>query len=137
VNFLLDSNAIIAILNSKPPSVRNKWLAVSRAGAHVATSSIVVFELLYGAYKSSRPRENVARLHTLLSSSLEVSPFELEDADSAGQVRAALEAKGQPIGPFDVLIAGQALRRGLTLVTANVGEFRRLPGLTLENWQKT
>jgi tRNA(fMet)-specific endonuclease VapC len=137
VSFLLDSDAIIAILNSKPPSVRNRWVAVSRTGAHVATSSIVFFELLCAAYKSSRPKENVARLHTLLSSSLNVMPFELEDADSAGQVRAILEAKGQPIGPFDVLIARQALRRGLTLVTANVGEFRRLPGLALENWQKT
>ena len=136
MSYLLDSNALIAILNGKPLAVRDRWISVGGAGALVATSSIVVFELTSGAHKSARPQENIARLATLLSSSLEVLAFDLDDADCAGRVRATLEAKGQPIGPFDVLIAGQALRRGLTLVTANTKEFRRVKGLALEDWAK-
>ena len=136
MSYLLDSNALIAILNGKPRAVRDRWVAVAGTSAAVATSSIVVFELSSGAYKSARPKKNIARLHTLLSSSLEVLAFDDEDADRAGQIRATLEAKGLPIGPFDVLIAGQALRRGLTLVTANTAEFRRVKGLALDNWEK-
>ncbi len=136
MSFLLDTNAIIAILNGKPLAVRDRWVSTIDTGASVATSSIVVFELSSGAYKSARPQENIARLQTLLSSSLEVLAFDIDDADSAGRIRAILEGKGQPIGPFDVLIAGQAIRRGLTLVTANTGEFRRVKGLAVANWAK-
>ena len=136
MSYLLDSNALIAILNGNPLAVRDRWIAISGMGPSVATSSIVVFELMSGAYKSARPKENVARLKTLLSSSLDVLEFDIEDADSAAQIRAMLEVKGQAIVPFDVLIAGQALRRGFTLVTANTGEFRRVKGLALENWAK-
>lgn len=136
MSFLLDSNAMIAILNGKPLSVRDRWVSTLGAGELVATSSVVVFELASGAYKSGRPKENVARLHTLLSSSLEVLAFDIDDAESAGQIRATLAAKGQPIGSYDLLIAGQALRRGLKLVTANVNEFRRVKGLAIVNWAK-
>lgn len=61
-------------------------------------------------------------------------PFETEAAKEAGRVRAVLESKGQMIGPYDILLAGQALANSLILVTANAGEFSRVPGLTLENW---
>jgi tRNA(fMet)-specific endonuclease VapC len=64
-----------------------------------------------------------------------VLAFDKEDARRAGEVRAMLASKGTPIGPYDVLIAGQALARGLVLVTDNTGEFRRVPRLRIENWQ--
>lgn len=136
MSYLLDANTLIGILNGKPLAVRDRWVAAAAAAADVATSSVVVFELAFGAYKSSRPDENLARLKKLLSSTLQVLEFDLDDAETAGLVRAELRAKGHPIGPFDVLIAGQALRRGLTLVTSNVGEFRRVKGLAAENWAK-
>ncbi|MCF6199147.1 MAG: type II toxin-antitoxin system VapC family toxin [Hyphomicrobiaceae bacterium] len=136
MSYLLDSNVLIAILNNRPQTVRDRWLEVSDEGGQVATSSIVIFELMYGAHKSARPKENIARLNTLLSSSLEVLPFDLADAEHAGLNRAILEAAGPPIGPFDLLIAGQALRNGLTLVTANTKEFARVKGLVLENWEE-
>jgi tRNA(fMet)-specific endonuclease VapC len=61
-------------------------------------------------------------------------PFEPEDAEEAGDIRAELERAGTPIGPYDVLIAAQARRRSALLVTANMGEFTRVPGLRIEDW---
>ncbi len=79
-------------------------------------------ELYFGAFKSVRVEENLARLGALR---LEVIPFDKEDAIAAGNIRATCALAGTPIGPFDTLIAGQALCRGLTLVTANTREFSR------------
>ena len=86
----------------------------------------------FGAYKSRRQAHNLALLDGLL---LEVLEFDKEDARQAGEIRAALAAKGTPIGPYDVLIAGQARARDLVLVTHNVGEFSRVDGLRVEDWQ--
>jgi tRNA(fMet)-specific endonuclease VapC len=94
LSFSLDSNAIIAILNNRPQSVRDKWLLVSKSDEHVTTSSIVIFELMYGAHKSALPKENIACLNVLLSSSLEVLPFDIADAEHVGLNRAVLEAAG-------------------------------------------
>lgn len=135
MSFLLDSNAIIAILGGKPESVRNRWQDRLAAGASVATSSIVMFELRFGAHKSARRKHNLARLDRLLASPLNVIAFDAGDADVAGEIRAALERKGQPIGPYDLLIASQAMRHGSTLVTANTREFHRVKGLNVENWE--
>ena len=71
-----------------------------------------------------------------LSPSLSAVSFDAEDAEIAGMQRAALEKVGRPIGPYDLLIAGQALRRNWTLVTANVSEFSRIKGLTWEDWSR-
>ena len=89
-------------------------------------------ELYYGAYKSGRPEENLARVEGLAFPVLE---FDREDARSAGEVRARLSGAGTPIGPYDVLIAGQALARKLILLTHNRKEFERVPGLRLEDWE--
>jgi tRNA(fMet)-specific endonuclease VapC len=134
VTRLLDTNVVVALLRNKPLAVRERYRAVLAAGDTLALSSIVVFELWYGAAKSSRVQENTERLRTLMSGDFELLDFDDEDARIAGQVRADLERVGTPIGSYDVLIAGQALRRGLTLVTANGSEFSRVPGLTLEDW---
>jgi tRNA(fMet)-specific endonuclease VapC len=106
---------------------------VSR-GAAIAVSSIVLYELWYGVARSARRRENAERLRVFLSGGIEVSAFDEEDARTAGDLRATLEGAGTPIGPYDLLIAAQALRTGATLVTANVAEFTRVPGLQWQDW---
>jgi tRNA(fMet)-specific endonuclease VapC len=102
----------------------------------VAISAISAFELWYGAAKSTRREANEERLQTFFCGPIILLPIDGEDARSAGHIRAALEAQWMPIGAYDILIAGQALRRGLTLVRANVGEFSRVQGLTLEDWAR-
>lgn len=131
---LLDTNAMIAVLNGRPAGVRERLSAAVRSGEAVATSSIVLFELQYGVARSRRKAENAERLRVLMSGPLQVIPLDEEDAMSAGDLRGRLKALGKPIGPFDLLIAGQALRRGATLVSANTREFGRVPDLRLEDW---
>jgi len=103
-------------------------------GSGIAVSSIAVFELWYGVAKSAYPDNNARQLAKFLAEGVALLPFDEEDAQVAGQVRAGLEAKGRPIGPYDVLLAGQALRHGLTLVTANAAEFARVPHLKWQDW---
>lgn len=134
MNFLLDTNAVVALLRNKPTSVRERYRAAKAAGDYLALSSVVLFELWYGVAKSSQVPENSERLRILLSGDLDLLDFDDEDARTAGQVRAALEKAGTPIGAYDVLIAGQALRRGLTVVTANTSEFSRVVGLSWHDW---
>lgn len=131
---LLDTNAVIAILNGRPPQVRERMVDSIGAERAVAISTIVLFELAYGAGKSARPRDNADRIATFLSGPLQVLAFESADAEEAGLLRARLERAGTPIGPFDCLIAGQALRHRATLVTANRREFTRVPGLLCDDW---
>ena len=97
-------------------------------------SSIAVFELWYGVGKSTRQDFNRKRLEVFLSGPIVVLPFEDADARTAGALRASLETSGRPIGAYDLLIAAQALRHGLTLVTANVSEFSRVTGLAWQDW---
>ncbi len=89
-------------------------------------------ELFYGAFKSPRSTQNVALIDALQFVVLE---FDKEDARQAGRLRAFLAGKGTPIGPYDALIAGQALSRSMILVTHNTSEFGRVPGLQMEDWQ--
>lgn len=96
----------------------------------------MLFELWYGVAKSSQVPENTERLRILLSGDLDLLDFDDEDARTAGQVRASLEKDGNQLGAHDVLIAGQALRRGLTVVTANTTELDRVTGLSWQDWTK-
>jgi tRNA(fMet)-specific endonuclease VapC len=134
LSYLLDTNACIALINGKPLPVRRRFEEASEGSAVIATSSVVMFELWYGVAKSARPEADADRLAVFLSGPVEVVDFDDHDARIAGQIRAALEAAGTPIGAYDVLIAGQALRRGSTVVTANASEFSRVPGLAWEDW---
>jgi len=136
VNYLLDTNACIAIINGTPAPVRSRLQKARTGRAEIFVSSIVAFELWYGVSKSSREELNTQRLATFLAGPIILLPFEHEDASSAGSVRAALEVSGKPIGAYDVLLAGQALQRQLTLVTANVSEFSRVKGLVWQDWAK-
>ena len=134
MTYLLDTNACIALINGRPEAVRRRFVRVSAAGDVIVTSSVVLFELWYGVAKSQRPKVNAERIATFLSGPLEVLDFTTEDAQHSGRVRAALEGLGKPIGAYDLLIAGQALRHKATLVTANSSEFGRVRGLRLQNW---
>lgn len=134
MTYLLDTNACIALINGRQPSVRERLEQAMKAGDVIAVSSVVAFELWYGVAKSVRKEDNTERLAAFLAGPLDLLAFDEEDAQVTGEIRARLEVAGTPIGAYDVLIAGQALRRGLTLVTANVSEFSRIAGLGWEDW---
>jgi tRNA(fMet)-specific endonuclease VapC len=136
VNYLLDTNACIALINGDVGSVRRRFEDAIGAEDNLYRSSVVVFELWYGVAKSSKMERNKASLAEFLSSPIQVIAFDSEDAHVAGVQRAALEKIGRPIGSCDFLIAGQALRRDWTLATANVSEFSRIKGLRWEDWAK-
>jgi len=130
VRFLLDTNAVIALLEDNRSVVaRIRTYLPSDFGI----SAIVHHELCFGAYKSMRVAANLQNVHAL---QFEVVPISKADAERAGEIRAALQAKGTPVGPYDVLIAGQAVARSLTLITHNVAEFSRVAGLEFEDWQE-
>lgn len=128
--YLLDTNAVIALLNDAVSPLARQ--VRQHKPADICISSIVAHELFYGAFKSQRAEHNVTLVDSL---QFEVLEFDKEDARQAGQVRACLALKGTPIGPYDVLIAGQAKARNLTLVTGNTGEFMRVEGLASEDWR--
>lgn len=130
----LDTNTVVAAMNQRVPKVRARLEQVLVDGIVVGIPTIVLYELWYGIRKSTRRHMNTSALSAFLG--LDVTPwlFEPEDAEEAGDVRAALERVGTPIGPYDILIAAQARRRGATLVTANEREFARVPGLKTEDW---
>lgn len=136
MTYLLDTNACIALIHGKPPSVRRRFQKALAAEAEILVSSVVAFELWYGVAKSARPQANAQLVETFFAGPVHLLAFELDDAKFAGRTRAALETSGKPIGAYDLLIAGQALRHELTLVTANVREFSRIKGLKWEDWGK-
>lgn len=127
--WLLDTNAVIALVNDPRGPLAS--MLRQRDPNSVAVSSIVLHELYYGAFKS---RQRDRNLSVVASIALEVLEFTAEDAREAGAIRAALALDGTPIGPYDVLIAGQARARGLALVTRNRAEFERVPNLQLIGW---
>ena len=130
----LDTNAVVGAID-RTPSVLSRLRTQHLAGVVVGIPTVVLYELWYGVHKSARRRENAATLAAFLALGYVIWPFEPEDAEEAGDIRAVLERAGTPIGPYDVLIAAQARRRGAVLVTANEREFARVPGLRMENWQ--
>jgi tRNA(fMet)-specific endonuclease VapC len=134
VNYLLDTNAVIALLKNQPHGMRSRLRSVVSRGVSIAVSTVVLYELWFGVARSQRRRENAERLRVFLSGNIDVAPFDEEDAVAAGDLRAALETAGTPIGPHDLLIAAQALRSGATLITANVSEFVRVRGLEWQDW---
>jgi tRNA(fMet)-specific endonuclease VapC len=132
----LDTNAAIATLNQTDPRLRRRLEQAFVSGVMVGIPAIVLFELWYGVSKSSRQKANAAALERFLAMRVTPWPFEPADSVDAGDIRATLERQGKPIGPYDILIAAQARRRGAILVTANESEFVRVPGLRIENWSR-
>jgi len=132
VSYLLDANACIAIMNQSSSRVRGNLVLASPD--EIFLSTIVIHELWFGVAKSQRIESNAAVLRKFLMRGFESLKFSAEDAAAAGGIRAKLKAAGTPIGAYDILIAGQALSRNLTLVTANTREFARVNGLKLVDW---
>jgi tRNA(fMet)-specific endonuclease VapC len=136
VNYLLDTNACIALINGTSAAVRNRAQKALNRGEQLCVSSVVTFELWYGVEKSVRQPHNARQLEAFLAGPVVLLPLEHEDSKVAGSIRAALQASSTPIGAYDYLIAGQALARQLTLVTANVYEFSRVKGLSWQDWAR-
>lgn len=136
MNYLLDTNSCIALMAAVTNPVQKRFARASRKGSRFFVSSVVSFELWYGVFKSARQQENAKRCELFFAGPLETLPFQAADARIAGELRAELEFAGRPIGAYDLLIAGQALRHKMTLVTANVSEFARVKGLTWDDWSK-
>ena len=134
IEYALDTNACIALINGSSVPVRRRFKDVLAAGSVVCVSTVAVHELWYGVAKSERRDYNTERVQAFLSGPVRLLPFDEADARAAGEVRALLEQERRPIGAYDALLAGQAVRRGFTLVTANVREFERVDGLMWENW---
>ncbi|MDY0329272.1 MAG: type II toxin-antitoxin system VapC family toxin [Thiomonas sp.] len=128
--YLLDTNIVIYVIKRRPVEVLG---AFNANAARMAISVITLAELLHGAEKSTRPAANLAVVEDFVSR-LEVLPYTAKAAQHYGQIRAALERAGEPIGVNDLHIAAHARSEGLTLVTNNEGEFRRVPALQIQNW---
>jgi len=111
LTYHLDTNTVVALLKNKPAQVRERLRQVVSEGAVIAVSSVVLFELWHGMARSGHRQENTERLRAFLSGDISLLPFEDQDAAIAGNVRASLETGGTPIGPYDLLIAAQALRQ--------------------------
>jgi len=136
IEYCLDTNACIALINGSSVPVRSRFKMAIDQGAVVCVSTVVLHELWYGVAKSSRRESNTERLQAFLAGPFEVLEWDDADARAAGEVRSQLEGEGQMIGAYDALIAGQAVRRGITLVTANAKEFKRVDGLMWEDWAR-
>jgi tRNA(fMet)-specific endonuclease VapC len=131
--YLLDTNACSDYFTARYPKVVARIQACSPDDLRL--SVVVVAELRYGADHSSRRRAHHARIDALIEE-IEVLDFDLRAAAMYGRVRARLEAGGTPIGPNDMLIAAHAMSRGLTVVTDNTREFKRVKGLKVESWRE-
>jgi tRNA(fMet)-specific endonuclease VapC len=131
MRYLLDTNTCIAVMKSNQTAVQ-RMTAVSPGDC--AVSTITSYELFTGVEKCANPAKERAKVVLLLNTISQLS-FDVASAHEAARIRAILESQGQPIGPYDILLAGQALTLSLIMVTANTKEFSRVPGLTLENWQ--
>ena len=130
LKYLLDTNVVIYAIKNRPQSLRRKF---NQLQGQMAVSAVTWGELIYGVERSAQPERNLADIESL-GARIEVLPFDQIAANHFGQIRAELYRIGRPIGPYDMMIAGQARARGLVLVSNNVKEFKRVSGLMLENW---
>ena len=128
--WVLDTNTLIYFFKGEGRVAETLFQHPPR---DIAVPAIVVYELQVGIAKSSSPKNRTRQLDELLST-IAVIPFHQQEARAAAEVRAALEKRGTPIGPYDTLIAGTTLAHGATLVSRNTREFRRIKTLRVENW---
>lgn len=136
MNYMLDTNTCIYLMTDRYPERQSRILAKLDALApneNLVLSSIVAFELSYGAQKGRWRKANLAVLEEFLLDFI-VAPFDEKAAHTGGMIRTELEKKGHPIGPMDTLIAAHAVSLDMPLVTHNTGEFSRVPGLKVKNW---
>ncbi|MHC2145901.1 type II toxin-antitoxin system tRNA(fMet)-specific endonuclease VapC [Pseudomonas sp. 210_17 TE3656] len=130
LKFMLDTNICIFTLKNKPEEVRE---AFNRHHGQLCISTITLMELIYGAEKSAVPERNLSVIEGF-AARLEVLNYDSHAAAHSGQLRAELARAGTPVGPYDQMIAGHARSLGLVLVSNNLREFQRVPGLRVEDW---
>lgn len=130
LQYMLDTNICVYVIKNYPPKLRAKFNNVAE---QLCISSITLAELAYGAEKSARRLENLQAIEQFVAR-LDVLEFSTKAAAHYGQIRAALERTGKIVGSHDMLISAHARAEGLTVVTNNMREFRRIPGLRTENW---
>lgn len=130
LTYMLDTNICIYVMKTYPPELREKFNALAE---QLCISSITLGEVYYGAEKSARRAENLTAIERF-TARLDVLPFADKAAAHYGQVRAELERAGTPCGPHDMQIGAHARSEGLIVVTNNMREFVRMPGLRVENW---
>ncbi|MCD7845268.1 MAG: type II toxin-antitoxin system VapC family toxin [Oscillospiraceae bacterium] len=131
MTYMLDTNICIYAMKNKPEAVLARLKREMDKG--VCLSSITLAELEYGMKHSASPARNEQALIRFLIP-FSILPFDRDAASEYGDIRAYLQSRGTPIGPLDMLIAAHARAEHLILVTNNVGEFARVPGLRVENW---
>jgi tRNA(fMet)-specific endonuclease VapC len=134
MRFLLDTNILIFLLKDPRNSTVARNLRMTQPD-DVATSSIVISELISGAHRG-HPDRLERNLATIRAMRFAILPFDDTDAEASGRIDALLKSRGQPIGPLDTLIAGQAMARGLCMITNNIREFSRIDGLTVLDWSR-
>ena len=127
---MLDTNVVIHTIRNRPEEVRRMFTLQQ---GRICVSTVTLMELVHGAERSGQPDRNLRDIESF-SARLDVLAYDLEAANHTGRIRAELARLGKPIGPYDTMIAGHARSRGLTVVTANTGEFECVPGLVVENW---
>ena len=130
LKYLLDTNIVIYVIKRRPIEVMGVF---NENAGRMAISAITLSELFHGAEKSAKVAQNLAVVEEF-ASLLEVLPYTAKASQHYGAIRRVLEKAGQPIGVNDMHIAAHARSEGLTLVTNNLGEFERVPGLLTENW---
>jgi tRNA(fMet)-specific endonuclease VapC len=130
LQYMLDTNICIYVIKNYPPKLRERF---NQLAEQLCMSSITLAELYYGAEKSARRLENLQAIEQF-TARLEVLAFSQKAAAHFGQIRADVERLGKPVGPLDMLIGAHARAEGLIVVTNNAREFRRLPGVRVENW---
>jgi tRNA(fMet)-specific endonuclease VapC len=135
VTLALDTNVFIDLIRGKRPNVRQRHKLAVLNGDLMVTSLIVFHELRFGVIASRNQAAEEEVVKTVLQG-IAVEPLTEDDVAVAAAIRARLKITGDPIGPYDVLIAGQAMARGWTLVTSNVREFERVRGLDLQDWNE-
>ena len=130
LKYMLDTNIVIYTIKNRPEEVRE---AFKQYDVQMCISTVTVGELIFGAERSSQAEKNMEILEGMFAR-LEVLSFDTQAAAHFGQLRAELYSKGKPIGPYDMMIAGHARAMGLIMITNNLREFERVPGLRVENW---
>lgn len=130
LRYMLDTDTCIYVIRDRPDRLRQRF---NRFAEQLSISAVTVAELAYGAEKSAKTVENLAAVEQFCAN-LSVLPFAERAAHHYGQIRSELERLGRPIGAYDLMIAGHARSEGLTLVTYNEREYRRVEGLRIENW---
>lgn len=130
LKYLLDTNIVIYVVKRRPLEVLAKF---NENAGRMAISAITLSELYHGAEKSAKVSQNLAVIEEF-ASLLEVLPYTAKASQHYGAIRSELEKAGQPIGVNDLHIGAHARSEGLVVVTNNMSEFARVPGLMLENW---